>query len=180
MSGHTQTEPVSVHQTRTIIPTTGKFKFIRSCAVSSAESTTMTVTFDCLRGYPASKSALQMLHSPSQCNITSSALFQMSDLDKNSLSISDSVSVCVCECVWSHTYACLRPFSCVSGIVSLKYAKLLLVGFISRVLAEPQTVVCLTDCLHICLKPPDPICCLVIVSFPPYLPPLTSDVCLCG
>lgn len=109
MPGHTQTEPVSVHQTRTIIPIMGKFRFIMSCAIRSTEPTTMTVTFNCLRGYPASKSALQMLHRPSQCNITSSALFQMSGLDKNSLCISDNV--CVSLCVWSHTYACLRLWS---------------------------------------------------------------------
>lgn len=79
----------------------------------------MTVTLNCLRGYPASTSDLQILHSLSQCNITSSALFQMSGSDKNSLC--DCVCVCACLRLWSHTNVLLY----MRTIVSLKYAEFL-------------------------------------------------------
>lgn len=78
MFGHTQTEP-TFHLTRTIITILGTFKFIRElcCQQHRGENNDSDIKLperlSSLRICP-----LQILHRPSQCNITSSALFQMS------------------------------------------------------------------------------------------------------
>lgn len=104
----------------------------------------MTVTLNCLRGYPASTSDLQILHSLSQCNITSSALFQMSGSDKNSLC--DCVCVCVCMFKVMVTYKCAFVYEDYS---EPKICRVPSSGFVSRVLDKPEFVICLAVSLNV-------------------------------
>lgn len=78
MPGHTQTEP-TFHLTRKIIPILETFKFIAE--LCSQQHSTENNDSDIKLPERLSSfriCPLQSLHRPSRCNITSSALFQMS------------------------------------------------------------------------------------------------------